>query len=1056
MAEIEKYIAKRINKDVNPGAINGDGSRTMLPGEMTDALNCRIGIDGVVKNALGNILSDYTELGAGDNKIIGAIPYPKYNTIICFVYNSTGQHRIFEWNSQTRAFTTFLSGPSLQFGVNNYITGGGVLDDLLIWNDGGLNPIRFVNINDAKNGLYIAPYSKYRLALGTQPPMVPPTFVITTVASVPLNNIVKTTFQFAYNFIYTDNRESVYSPLSKLAWVRPYNDPDDNVNNAIDVTVTIPIELIGIVKAINIVYREGNLGLYNIFENIKNPTLTSYTRTFMNNGKSMAVSAEDQNLGYDSIPSVARSLELVSNRVFCTLNNEGFNIDESTFDLALALGTETASVPSFSRAGKSDYLNVRYLKSGGIYGVGIIFMDDFGKRTFVKRAKSINVPFEALGSNGNKHFINWTLTGAPPAGFTKYQILLSANRSQATYFQCTPIVHLYLRDIRTGENDNTQDTTTYNFQGKRFLKLDQIIQSGTHGTVYNQYQYVYLQIPINSPFIPDSTCIVRFQEGFGVRFANVLGVVGDFVIIDLKTFGPLPRDNRDDVEMIEWENYGAPIEIFKPSDNFESVYYEMGDVYNITNGAFETLTGRINGDTYNLKFTSQGGYEYNKTTAIEGAAIPDSNNDITGGDVFESPTGLFSSSVISLPKAILTYRPRGLEAVVTGSATENKVVYTLDYNRSAFDAGRAHAVYDEERMKDFYNVIAYSNPYVENSFINGLNRFLPENQYPLPIDRGPVVALLAAGNVLLAIHERFSSTLYVGEGVIRQGNDFILAKTEGVIGDDRQLNGGYGTINPESVLGVMDHGYWWDAYRGAVVRYTNAGLFAISNFGMRGYFLAKSQQLLPYRTTAKVLMAYDFANDELLITFCDVKSVDGAVLVPGETWAFNTIKNEWKTRFSFVPEFYGTTETDLLSFREGKLWQHNKNQVHNNFYGVQYDRRWKFISNPRLGKNKRWLNIHIKGDIAANPNSEFQAVKLKTKEGQESFIPAYEFTLDEGKQVAAVFKDIHTPVREGLIALRSGDDLVSEYAEIELINDSLDEAECSQVNVVFKIEEFSI
>jgi hypothetical protein len=139
------------------------------------------------------------------------------------------------------------------------------------------------------------------------------------------------------------------------------------------------------------------------------------------------------------------------------------------------------------------------------------------------------------------------------------------------------------------------------------------------------------------------------------------------------------------------------------------------------------------------------------------------------------------------------------------------------------------------------------------------------------------------------------------------------------------------------------------------------------------------------------------------------------------------------------------------------LWHHHKNTLFNNFYGEQFARMWKFISNPRLGKNKRWLNVHIKGAVATNQaTSELEAVRITTKEGQRSVIPAYEFQIEEGKYVAPVLKDMNTVVEDGQLSLRSGDDMVSEYAEIEVNNDRVDAAEVSQVNVVYKDEEFSI
>ena len=1074
MADGEKYIAKRINKDVAPGAVQADGTRMMLPGELTDALNCRIDIDGVVRNIQGNVLSTYPDLGAGNNKVIGTFPYTKYNTIIGFIYNDMGHHRVFEWNPGTGTFFTLLQGDSLNFQINHFVNSGGVLDDLLIWND-AFNPIRFININDAKNGLYPPPYSKYRLSLATQPPQVPPTIEIVSDPTIIVNNVAKSHFQFAYSFLYTDNRESTYSPLSKLAWVRPYNEPDDINKNAIDVTITIPAELIGIIKQVNVVYREGNLGLYNIFEQLRNPTLTSYTFRFDNNGKSMAVSDEDQTLLNDAIPSVTSAVEMIRNRLFCVVNRSGFDVDESLFDLSITLGSETAEVPDFEgNSGRSDYPNVRYLKDGGIYSVGIVFYDDFGKQTFVKGVKEIKVPYVEMGKATNRRFINWTLTGSPPPGFTKYQIVLSPDHFFAAYFQCVPIVHLYLRDIGEGETNNTQNTEFYFFKNKKFLKLDQIAAYAEDGYEYlttKGYKYIYLQIPTNIPFIPDTSCLIRFQEGWGGRrFCNIVAVDGEFLVVDLITYNPIPIGSTDPFEPIDWKEYYYEIEIFKPATSYNSVFYEVGSVHNIVAGSFQDVSGRLNGDTYNLRFSSQGRYNMSSTSTVAGAAIPVSSGPPGYADqsVFESPSGLFSATIAAAPVAAPWLGTRKTEQQLekfliaggersTIQRTESMVIYSLDYERIASDYGRAHTVTEEERGKDFYNIIAFSSPYLENSYINGLNRFLPADQYSLPVDRGPVIALKKVTTVLLAIHERFTSTLYIGEAFIRQGNDFVLTKTESVVGDDRELQGGYGTINPESVIEANGIAYWWDAYRGAVVRYTNAGLFAISDYGMFNYFLAKGRQLLPYRNIVKVVTAYDFLNSELLITFCDVLDAGGAIVIPGETWAFNTKRNEWRSRYSFVPERYGSTETDLVSFKGGQLWHHHKNSLYNNFYGVQYGRMWRFISNPQLGKNKRWLNVHIKGEVATDQaNSELEAVRITTKEGQKSFIPAYEFQMEEGKYVAPILKDINTVVEEGQLSLRSGDDIVSEYAEIEVNNDRVDAAEVSQVNVMYKVEEFSI
>lgn len=135
---------------------------------------------------------------------------------------------------------------------------------------------------------------------------------------------------------------------------------------------------------------------------------------------------------------------------------------------------------------------------------------------------------------------------------------------------------------------------------------------------------------------------------------------------------------------------------------------------------------------------------------------------------------------------------------------------------------------------------------------------------------------------------------------------------------------------------------------------------------------------------------------------------------------------------------------------------HHENALFNNFYGQQFIRSWRLASNPQLGKDKKYLNVSMDGRpcIDLSDLGSFIPVRLYTKEGQESYIPAYEFTKDGRKWYAPVLRDINSPV-DGGIPLRSGDEILSNYAEIEFLTDRTDEAPCSQVNVVYEVQEFS-
>jgi hypothetical protein len=708
---------------------------------------------------------------------------------------------------------------------------------------------------------------------------------------------------------------------------------------------------------------------------------------------------------------------------------------------------------------------------GGIYNVGILYSDDYGRTSFIVGQKTISVSDTELSLIAGviiRQRIQWTLTGVPPAGFTKYCIACSKNQNHESYLQCQGLIHWYLRDLDATDapggtgafENNTFGEFHYVWNGRVFNKFF------VGSTVGNTAQPAFIQLPLNLPFVPDVTYFVKFKNtDFPQRIFKCEGMIGDFLVV---TF-------PENVKTYISDNYASPlfeIEVFRQKDSVDSIYYEIGEWYNINAGSFTTLSSVLDGDTHEIYITDPGvddeqirdprGHVYTSMAGLKSLGsfdLPVQQALQSGRRKWhaESPSGIFDSKLISESILTLFNAPGDDTPPISGFAGRLTALSTLDYTKSASSLGRPRTTNQDSREVDLYSIFGFSDPYVQNTFINGLNSFLAANKYPLAIERGRVRCAKRAGDVLVAIHERATSTLYIGEGFIRQGKDFILAKTESVVGDDRKLIGDYGTINPESVINIFDQLYWWDAYRGAVVRYTNAGLYPISNNGMESYFYEKSVTLFPYRNSVKITTSVDYLHGEFIISFPDVDTGD-SVIIPGETWAFNLKEEVWRTRYSFIPERMASANNSLYGFKDGALWEHNKSDVYNNFYGVQYDRRWRPICNPHPSRNKRYLNVHHQGLLVEQVETDIP-FRYYTKEGQESYTPAILFEQENGsvgKWTGPVMKDINTPVEPNQNSLNSGDDLVSSYLELEIINNRSDESPCSEVNVVYTEDLFSI
>src|SRR5690606_29212924 len=105
----------------------------------------------------------------------------------------------------------------------------------------------------------------------------------------------------------------------------------------------------------------------------------------------------------------------------------------------------------------------------------------------------------------------------------------------------------------------------------------------------------------------------------------------------------------------------------------------------------------------------------------------------------------------------------------------------LDYQKSVTGFGFPNVYFENYKKVNQSTVIYYSNPYIQNSQVNGISSFDQGNRIELPIERGEVTCLfptdIDSSSVLLAFHDRNVTSIYVGEGFVRQGDDNILAKT---------------------------------------------------------------------------------------------------------------------------------------------------------------------------------------------------------------------------------------------------------------------------------------
>jgi len=127
------------------------------------------------------------------------------------------------------------------------------------------------------------------------------------------------------------------------------------------------------------------------------------------------------------------------------------------------------------------------------------------------------------------------------------------------------------------------------------------------------------------------------------------------------------------------------------------------------------------------------------------------------------------------------------------------------------------------------------------------------------------------------------------------------------------------------------------------------------------------------------------------------------------TISFSKAKNGWTHYYSFTPEYYGKINNGIVSFKNGELYVHTPNATPKNYYGVQYARELKFVTNKDFPKVKVYKELMING-LGLNSAPELYIPPYQgVPSGMLSELTTNHFSVKEGMQYAAIQRDKLTP-----------------------------------------------
>jgi hypothetical protein len=362
------------------------------------------------------------------------------------------------------------------------------------------------------------------------------------------------------------------------------------------------------------------------------------------------------------------------------------------------------------------------------------------------------------------------------------------------------------------------------------------------------------------------------------------------------------------------------------------------------------------------------------------------------------------------------------------------------YESKNIDISAVYAVIPEGKTKRYEQGLRYGGRYFPNTNTNDLCQFNGSDYDTVNTRYGPINKIATVGYTLKVLQTKKNTSIYIDRNMIFNANgDSQLTLTDKVLGNKNPSELDYGCDHPESVCVDDRHMYFFDVNTGAFIQDAPNGMMPISDYKAKTYFRNIAQKIKD-TSNIYVYCSMDIFNAYINVTFIDTTGN----IIPNQTIVYHTPDNKWKTKLSYTPEYYGSNALTFVSFKDGALWEHNDQTVaRNNFYGIQYSTKVKFVANTDYLTIKNFASVAIySSKIWSSPDIGDITIPASTgyPTGMASRLLPAKFRWKESVAYADYLRDANTPnfpTQEA--ALMGGRKLRGQVLVQEIENSDIDE-----------------
>lgn len=518
------------------------------------------------------------------------------------------------------------------------------------------------------------------------------------------------------------------------------------------------------------------------------------------------------------------------------------NEDENPGGIRLTSGPKPPLV-TIAAASSGTIKSIHSLKTNSSYQLALAYYDRYGRAFPIQTNTKSSTedsgfvvktdPYPKY--TGQLPSIDWSLSGPAPEFAETYQWLISPNTTHlntvyvsgsiASASSAVPTVNIDIKSFNKYQENNPNSTVTYDFsKGDRILFCYYLSDDTTTKNWFDGISRPIIDVEVADYVIDiDPDNPELSTYTLVIRTPSIAGVNAILAML-----GPEPEPKN-----MLFEIY-TPLNSTAQLDN--TIFYEIGPRYPITNGEHTVTSGTITkGDTY------------------------------------------FKTRIYNLPEDLET----------------SYTFLVEDFNFSDFydskftEYGRPRSYYDTPEDEKFPVDIRYSYELVQDSKINLINRFYPENKVTYDLRYAGIKKLFQRDNTLVCIQETKVGYIPVNISIIEdQAAQQNVATSTRLLNKIRYSESGNMGIGDavESFTEYSGTMYFVDPNRSEPIQISYNGVRPISG-KMSKYF--KNTLKEASDNNVKIIGYYNIYNKEYIITTESTAGFINQLAFNNNNWNFN-------------------------------------------------------------------------------------------------------------------------------------------------------------------------